>query len=60
MNTEVADGRPSNFPYNIVKINSNNGFVFYCRFIWPITWTLLKPKDALSHFPALGVWDYET
>ena len=47
-------GGPSNFPYNILKLNSNNEYVFYSPIICPITWTLLKPKDALLHTPRLS------
>ena len=52
-------GCPSNFPYNILKIN-NNEYVFYSPIIRPIISTSLKPKKALSHFPALRVWDTGT
>ena len=53
-------GCPSNFPYNILKINNNNEYVFYSPIIRPIISTSLKPKKALSHFPALRVWDTGT
>ena len=53
-------GCPSNFPYNILKINNNNEYVFYSSIIRPITSMSLKPKKALSHFPALRVWDTGT
>ena len=53
-------GCPSNFPYNILKINNNNEYVFYSPIIRPIISTSLKPKKALSHFPALKVWDTGT
>ena len=51
---------PPNFPYNILKLNSNNEYVFYSPIICPITSTPLKPKKALSHLPALKVWDTGT
>ena len=46
-------GGPSNFPYNRLKLNSNNEYVFYSPIIWLITSTSLKPKKHCPIFPHL-------